>query len=86
MSLLQKVVAPVGQVEHSEDGRESHSTDHIYLLSPGGEFVQPHLQEVVVLLRLHVDLAMMQFAHQRVVVPWRATGVAGDWGRRAVSS
>ena len=66
-TLLQKVVTPVTEVEHGEDGWEDDARDDVDFLCPGGELVEPSLEKVLALApapELHVDLALMQLAHQ----------------------
>ena len=88
--LLKKVVAPVGQVKHGEDSGKGDAADDVDLLGPGRELVKPRLQEVVVPFRLHVDLTMVQLAHQpRVVLGQsilRVTGYGWRWRRRRAAA
>lgn len=59
LCLLQQVITPVGHVEDGKDGWEDDPGDDVNLLGAGGELVEPGLEEVSLLLRLHVDLALV---------------------------
>ena len=69
LCLLQQIVTPVGHVEYGKDGGKDDSGDDVDLLGPGGELVEPGLEEVPLFLRLHVDLALVQLrgGHHHVV-------------------
>ena len=43
VGLLRKVESPIRHVEESKDGREDHSSQHVDLLGPRRELVQPGL-------------------------------------------
>lgn len=78
LGLLEEVVAPVGQVEHSKDCRKCDAADDINFLGPWRELVEPGLEEVVISLRLHVDLTVVKLVHHGVMCSLTPTG----WGWR----
>lgn len=83
VSFLCQVESPVRHVEESEDGREDHSGQHVDLLRPAGELVEPGLQEVLPLPGLHVDLALVDVVDVGEVGAGRRAHPAG--GARAAA-
>ena len=69
LCFLQQIVTPVGHVEDGEDGGEDNPGDDVDLLGARRELVEPGLEEVSLLLGLHVDLALVQLRgrHHHVV-------------------
>ena len=59
LRFLEQIVAPVRQVEHSKNGWESDPGNNIYFLCPGWKLVEPHLQKIVMLFWLHMNLTMV---------------------------
>ena len=68
IGLLRQVEGPVGNVEERENGGENDAGQDVDLFGAGGELVEPGLEKVFAFARLHVDLALVDVAHQRVVV------------------
>ena len=89
LALLEEVVTPVAEVEHGEDGGEDDAGDDVDLLGPRGELVEPRLEEVLAFAparpELHVDLALVQLAHQALAgaAVAAATATAPVLGRTA---
>ena len=59
LRFLEQIVAPVRQVEHSKNGRESDPGNNIDFLCPGWKLVEPDLQKIVVLFWLHMNLTLV---------------------------
>ena len=59
LGFLEQIVAPVRQVEHSKNGRESAPGNNIDFLCPGWKLVEPDLQKIVVLFWLHMNLTLV---------------------------
>ena len=61
--LLAEVESPVGHVEEGEYSGEDDPGEDVYLLGPGGELVEPELEEVPPVAQgpsLHVYLTLVK--------------------------
>ena len=63
--LLRKVEGPVADVEEGKDGGEDDPRQHVDLLSPARELVEPGHEKVLPLPGLHVYLALVDVVEGR---------------------
>jgi hypothetical protein len=68
VGLLRQIEGPVGDVEECKNGGKNYAGKYVDLFGARRELVEPGLEEVFALARLHVDLALVDVAHQQGVV------------------